>query len=133
MLILQYLNIHLGSYPQNYNYALEERRFLANVDSFQSTLSNFPKNDTIAASKRTCKFVASYERYLIFKNKSCNVDNLLDENRRKAQQQEIAIIQRNQNVAITLIDSARYLCCQDLAFRREPSEEGKVIKTVTLN
>ncbi|CAF4079817.1 unnamed protein product [Rotaria sp. Silwood1] len=194
-----------GNYPQNYNYRAEERRFLVNIGPFQPSLSNFPKNDTMAASKDTCKFVskwyneypmieysikndaafcfvcrllhegpgcqkkdkawidvgvsswskmkgrgrnkkgkldahftsishkASYERYLIFKNKSCNVDSLLDENRRKAQQQETAILERNKNIIITLIDSARFLCRQGLAFRREPAKEGKVIKTITLN
>ncbi|CAF1187750.1 unnamed protein product, partial [Rotaria sordida] len=67
---------------------------------------------------------ASYERYFIFKNKSCNVDNLLNENCRKAKQQEEAILKRNRNIIITLIDAVRVLARQKLPFRNEPAEEG---------
>ncbi|CAF3127814.1 unnamed protein product [Rotaria sp. Silwood2] len=76
--------------------------------------------------------VASHERYLIFKNKSCNIDNLLNKNWHKAQQQEIAIFQRNRSIITTLIDSARFLCRQGLAFRREPAEEGNFIQLINL-
>ncbi|CAF3654027.1 unnamed protein product [Rotaria sordida] len=131
-----------GSYPQSYNYTPEERRFLVNLGPFQPNLSNFPKNDTMAAAKDTCKFVGPGGQ----KKDKAWIDvgvsswskmkgrgrGKKDENRRKAQQQETAILERNKNIIITLIDSARFLCRQGLAFRREPAEEGNFIQLINL-
>jgi hypothetical protein len=67
---------------------------------------------------------ASLDRYLNFKNKKLNIDLMLDSNRMKENQEQDMIIQLNKQVIVTLLDSARYLARQGLAFRRNPETEG---------
>jgi len=49
---------------------------------------------------------------------------MLDNNRRKENQEQEKILQSNKEVIHTLLDSARFLAAQGLAFRREPEHEG---------
>ncbi|CAF2817385.1 unnamed protein product [Rotaria sp. Silwood2] len=67
---------------------------------------------------------ASVDRYLNFKTKKLNVDLMLNSNRFKENQEQEIILQLNKQVVVTLLDSARYLARQGLAFRREPASEG---------
>ncbi|CAF0839827.1 unnamed protein product [Rotaria sordida] len=76
--------------------------------------------------------VASVNRYLNFKTKKLNVDLMLDNNRRKENQEQEKILQLNKEVIVTLLDSARFLAAQGLAFRREPENEGNFIQLIQL-
>jgi hypothetical protein len=67
---------------------------------------------------------SSVDKYLNFKNKKVNIDLILDSNRMKEVQEQDMILQLNKQVIITLLDSARYLARQGLAFRRNPDSEG---------
>ncbi|CAF1353507.1 unnamed protein product [Rotaria sp. Silwood1] len=67
---------------------------------------------------------SSVDRYLNFKNKKLHVDLMLDSNRMKEDQEQEMILQLNKQVIVTLLDSARYLARQGLAFRRNPESEG---------
>ncbi|CAF3018104.1 unnamed protein product [Rotaria sp. Silwood2] len=68
---------------------------------------------------------SSVERYLNYKTKNVNIDLMLDSSRRKANQEQESILQLNKQVIVTLLDSARYLVKQGLAFRREPESQGR--------
>lgn len=68
--------------------------------------------------------ISSVNRYLNFTTKKLNVDLMLDNNRRKENQEQEKILQLNKEVIHTLLDSARFLAAQGLAFRREPEHEG---------
>ncbi|CAF5079757.1 unnamed protein product [Rotaria sp. Silwood1] len=67
---------------------------------------------------------ASVDRYLNFKAKKLNIDLMLEGNQRKEKQEQEMILQLNKQVIIILLDSARYLVRQGLAFRRDLSNEG---------
>ncbi|CAF1455551.1 unnamed protein product, partial [Rotaria sordida] len=67
---------------------------------------------------------SSVDRYLNFKNKKLHVDLMLDSNRMKEDQEQEMILQLNKQVIVTLLDSARYLARQGLAFQRNPESEG---------
>jgi len=54
-----------------------------------------------------------------------NIDLMLNSNRRKEDQEQESILKLNKQVVVTLLDSARYLARQGLAFRRDPESEGK--------
>ena len=49
---------------------------------------------------------------------------MLNSNRLKENQEREFILQLNKQAVVTLLDTARYLARQDLAFRREPASEG---------
>ena len=68
--------------------------------------------------------IASVDRYLNFKNKKMNIDLMLDSNRRKESQEQEKILQLNKQIVITLLDTARFLASQGLAFRRQHENEG---------
>ncbi|CAF4254196.1 unnamed protein product [Rotaria magnacalcarata] len=68
---------------------------------------------------------SSIQHYSNFKTKKVNIDLMLDSNRRKANQEQQSILQLNKKVIVTLLDVARYLIKQGLAFRREPEAEVK--------
>ncbi|CAF3029952.1 unnamed protein product, partial [Rotaria sp. Silwood2] len=63
---------------------------------------------------------SSVDRYLNFKNKKLHVDLMPDSNRMKEDQEQEMILQLNKQVIVTLLDSARNLARQGLAFRRNP-------------
>jgi hypothetical protein len=67
---------------------------------------------------------ASLDRYFNFKNKKLNIDLILDSNRMRENQEQDMILQLNKQVVVALLDSARYLVRQGLAFRRNPENEG---------
>ncbi len=67
---------------------------------------------------------ASVDRYFNFKNKKLNIDLMLDSNRMRENQEQDMILQLNKQVVVTLLDSARYLVRQGLAFRRNTENEG---------
>ncbi|CAF4740900.1 unnamed protein product, partial [Rotaria sp. Silwood2] len=75
---------------------------------------------------------SSADRYLNFKNKKLHVDLMLDSNRMKEDQEQEMILQLNKQVIATLLDSARYLARQGLAFRRNPECEGNFVQLVYL-
>jgi hypothetical protein len=49
---------------------------------------------------------------------------MLDSKRLKEKQEQEMILHLNKQVIISLLDSARYLARQGLAFRRNPENEG---------
>ncbi|CAM4810354.1 unnamed protein product [Rotaria magnacalcarata] len=75
---------------------------------------------------------SSVQHYSNFKTKNVNIDLMLDSNRRKANQEQQSILQLNKKVIVTLLDVARYLIKQGLAFRREPEAEGNFTQLINL-
>ncbi len=75
---------------------------------------------------------SSLQRYMIFKERKNNVDYMLDKSLQKQGQQRIEQNKSNEDVIKMLIDCARYLSRQCLAFRGHSDEEGNFHQLVYL-
>jgi len=69
---------------------------------------------------------------MIFKERKNNVDYMLDKNLQKQEQRRIEQNKSNEEVIKILIDCARYLSRQCLAFRGHSDEEGNFHQLVYL-
>ncbi|CAF3350958.1 unnamed protein product [Rotaria sp. Silwood2] len=74
----------------------------------------------------------SLKRYLNFKNRRNNIDYILDANIQQREQLKIQIAKSNRAAVKVLIDCARYLSRQDLAFRGHTDEDGNYFQLVNL-
>ncbi len=75
---------------------------------------------------------SSLQRYLNFKDRKNNVDYMLDKNLQQQEQQKIEQNKSNEEVINILIDCARYLSRQGLAFRGHEEEEGNFHQLIYL-
>jgi hypothetical protein len=69
---------------------------------------------------------------MVFKERKNNIDYILDKNLQQQEQEKIQQKKSNEEVIKILIDCARYLARQDLAFRGHKEEEGNFNQLVYL-
>ncbi len=74
----------------------------------------------------------SVERYMIFKNRKYNVDYMLDKTLQQEEQKKIEEKKSNEDLMKILIDCARFLARQDLAFRGHTDEDGNFYQLLQL-
>ncbi|CAF4066398.1 unnamed protein product, partial [Rotaria sordida] len=75
---------------------------------------------------------SSFQRYLIFKQRKNNVDNMLDKNLQHQQQQKIQEKKSNEEIIEILIDCIRFLARQALPLRGHVDNDGNFHQLVYL-
>jgi hypothetical protein len=73
--------------------------------------------------------MAAENRLLNFSQKKTNIDLMLDAGRRMADQKREEVLRLNEKIVITLLDVARFLTRQSLAFQGNANSEGMVLNT----
>ncbi|CAF1173276.1 unnamed protein product [Didymodactylos carnosus] len=75
---------------------------------------------------------AAEKRLQIFSNKKSNVDLMLNADRREADQKREQLLKINEKIIISLLEVARFLGRQSLAFQGQEHDEGNFVEAVNL-
>ncbi|CAF4188587.1 unnamed protein product, partial [Rotaria sordida] len=81
---------------------------------------------------KSTSHMTAENRLLNFSQKKTNIDLMLNAGRRAADQKREEVLKLNEKIVITLLDVARFLARQSLAFRGNANSEGNFVAAVNL-